>query len=234
MTRLSWDKRDCEYGLDRGVLYPQNAPGVVWNGLSAVDVEDTSSEGAARYIDGVKTYRNQQVSDLKGSVSAYTYPQALDQKPHDAYGFSYRVTKGDRFSIHLVYNSKFSPGGISRQTFETEPFRWNFSSLPPPVPYAKRTAHLIVDTSQAYSWTVAELESTLYGSDAGAARLPTPTEIFQIFEDNSILQIIDHDDGTWTAIGPDSVVSMLDSTTFQIDWPSAVYVSADKYTVHSL
>jgi hypothetical protein len=78
------------------------------------------------------------------------------------------------------------------------------------------------------------LEDVLYGTDDESPRLPSPEEVFEIFEENAILRIIDNGDGTWTAIGPDSAIEMLDSETFEITWPSAVYIDADTYTISSL
>lgn len=152
----------------------------------------------------------------------------------EGFDLTYRTVKSDRFQIHLVYNLTFSPGGIFRQTNRMEPFQWNFSSLPVSVPGARNSAHLVVDTSLAYSWTVDALCDTLYGTDAANARMPSPQDVLEIFEENSILRIIDHGDGTWTAIGPDTAIQMLDPTTFEITWPTAIYINEDTYQISSL
>ena len=96
------------------------------------------------------------------------------------------------------------------------------------------TSHMVIDTSVAYPETVEALEDLIYGSPSFAAALPAPADILQVFEENSILQIIDHGDGTWTAIGPDDVVYMVSADEFRIDYPTAVYLDATTYTVHSL
>jgi len=92
----------------------------------------------------------------------------------------------------------------------------------------------VVSADTAYSSAVSDLEDVLYGTATSDPHLPTPDEVLAIFEANSILQIIDNGDGTWTAIGPDDAITMLDANTFQIDWPSAVYIDANFYTIHSL
>jgi len=140
----------------------------------------------------------------------------------------------DRYKIHILYNVLAQPYSVVYRQSGSEPLTFDFTSTPVPVQGVSRTAHLVIDTSVAYSWTVSALEDVLYGTDTTDPRLPTPGEIYDIFEENSILIITDNGDGTWTATGPDSVITMLDSTTFQISWPSAVYLDSDSYKIHSL
>jgi hypothetical protein len=66
------------------------------------------------------------------------------------------------------------------------------------------------------------------------ARLPDPQEIFDIFEANSILRVVDNGDGTFTVTGPDDAITMLDDTTFEIDWPSVVVIDSNTYEISSL
>ena len=239
MTRLVWDDRVYSLGLDRGVFYPRVGPGEVWNGLTSVVESPDGSDEKTRYLDGVKNRVRRQEGYFRGTIEAVSFPEffwddVLTYKRPQDFGFCYRVQSGDIYQLHLVYNCQISPVGISHQQSEIDIFRLEFSCRPIQVPDAKRSAHLIVTTAIAYSWTVAALEDVLYGTEAEPPRLPTPQEVFDIFEANSILQIIDHGDGTWTAIGPDSAIIMLDATTFEITWPSAVYIDAESYTIHSL
>lgn len=225
--------------MDRGVFYPQNSPGETWNGLTSVTESPSDADEQTRYRDGVKTQLLRRLEDFSGTIQAYTYPDSfyedvLMQRRRTYFGLSYRVQSDDGYKIHLIYNVKISPGSISHQQFEIELFEWDFTTKPVPVPGARFSAHLIIDTAKAYSWTMAAIEDVLYGSESEAARLPTPEELLEIFEINSILRIIDHGDGSFTAIGPDDVVQMLDSTTFQISWPSAIFIDADSYTLSSL
>lgn len=136
--------------------------------------------------------------------------------------------------IHLIYNVVFGPSPTMYKQSETTPFRWPFSSTPREVPGAARTAQLIVNTAVAYPTTVVNLEDILYGTTETDPRLPEPQEVLDVFEENSILRIIDNGDGSWTAIGPDSVIVMLDATSFQITWPSAIYIDSETYRINSL
>ncbi len=187
----------------------------------------------------MKTHRQRLPGSFAGTLEAYTYPDALfedilTQRQLPTFGLSYRIQTATGYKVHLVYNLKIPRGEISHNQTEAGSFKWDFTTLPVLVPGARSSAHLVVDTSLAYSWTVDALYDILYGTDAVGASLPSPATVLDLFEVNSILQIIDNGDGTWTAIGPDSVIEMLDSTTFQIDWPSAVYIDAETYTIHSL
>lgn len=157
----------------------------------------------------------------------------FQQRP-TRFGFSYRVMTADAYRLHLVYNATVDTSEYVYDQDEVTGFRWDFSCLPISVPDSKKSAHIILDGTVAYSWAMEAVEDILYGTDEDPPRLPLPEELWQIIEDNSILVIIDHGDGTWTASGPEHVVDMLDATTFQISWPSAIYLDADTYTVSSL
>jgi hypothetical protein len=241
LTRLVWDEKPREYaiGVDRGVYYPKNAPGEVWNGLKAVNEDSADTDEMSVYIDGIKTHRKRSNEHFSGTIEAYTYPDGLQNdifglQLRTSFGLSYRTMTESGYQIHLVYNVLLRPSGYAHQQNETDTFVWAFTTVPVPVPDVNKTAHLIIDSSIAYSWTIEDLEDALYGSESTDAFLPTPEAIFETFEENAILRIIDNGDGTWTAIGPDSAIVMLDPDTFEITWPSAVYIDADSYTISSL
>lgn len=234
MTRLRWEDRNFEAGVDKGVFYPPDGPGEPWNGL--VSVQETSPDwnGKVRYLDGQKTERPGK-EEFAGVIQAYTYPDSfhailLTRRRHRTFGLSYR-TKG---KIHLVYNVLITPTNVVYLQDEGDPFNWGFTTTPVLVPGTRPSAHIVIDTGRTYAWTLEALEKVLYGSDEGNARLPLPQEVFDIFEQNSILKVTDNGDGTFTVEGPDSAIQMLDATTFQITWPSAIYIDEDTYTISSL
>lgn len=235
MTRLTWDQdRLYEIGLDRGVFYPPVGPGEAWNGL--ISVKESEESGiSSRYIDGVKTHQRRNKGYFSGSIQAYTYPDSfydhiLLQRRSVNFGLSYRTNN----KIHLVYNVLLSPTQQAHTQKEPGIFDWDFSTLPISMPDNTRSSHIVIDTNVAYSSTIEDLENLIYGHDAENARLPSPQEVLDVFEDNSILKVTDHGDGTFTVEGPDEAIIMLDSTTFQITWPSAVYIDSTSYTIHSL
>jgi hypothetical protein len=203
-----------------------DSPGVAWNGLSSIQ-ESPSSEEQTRYIDGVKTHLRRGRDSFSGTIEAFTYPEPFPE----SFGMSYRV----KDKIHILYNVLLGPSSFNYRQLDTEPFSWSFTTKPVAIiPSVRMSSHLIVDGSKAYSWTLAALEEVLYGSDSQTSRLPLPQEILNIFDINSILKVTDHGDGSFTVEGPDDVVVMLDLTTFQITWPSAVFIDEESYTISSL
>lgn len=242
MTRLVWDnvtERDYESGLDRGVFYPLNGPGHAWNGLTSIEESPSESDPRPRYLDGQKLGDSRRKGEFSATVSAFTYPIVssdglIASNRPSRFSMSYRVQTAVGYKLHLVYNVLAAPSQKNYAYESTEPLSWSITTRGISGPDNRIMAHLILESDTAYPETIAALEAVLYGDDANAPRMPMPNEVFQIFEDNSILQIIDNGDGTWTAIGPNEVIQMLDSTMFQIAWPSAVFIDAVSYTIHSL
>lgn len=239
MTRIVWDSSlGMQTGVDRGVIYPRIGPGTGWNGLTAV-IEDSATEEKSRYLDGVKTRIRRTRGEFSGSIEAYTYPdelydKVLVQQRAQTFGLSYRVAAGESHRLHLVYNVVIVPTGRDHQQRDPGMLKWNFSTLPIDIPFAGRSAHLIVDGNYAYPWVISDLEDILYGSEATEPRLPTPQEVWDIVEAGSILLVVDYGDGTFAIIGPDDAITMTSATTFEVDWPSVVNIDADTYRISSL
>lgn len=257
MTRISWgsdDVRLFEIGVDRGVLYPDQGRGVPWNGLIAVDEAPSGSDVVENYLDGQKFATHRKVESFEATIEAYHYP--VEFEPYDGhfsfrssqrrrqFGFSYRTLVGNAelgqnysYKIHLVYNALAAPSSRDYQSLsdssEMIPFSWNISTIPIKMGDVS-SAHLIIDPRYAYPWVIEDLEKLLYGSNENEPYLPPPSEILELFEDASILRITDHGDGSWTAEGPDEAIQMLNPTTFEITWPSAVYIDAVTYRISSL
>lgn len=247
MTRLNWTSLDRPYesGVDRGVFYPANGPGVPWNGLVSVSESPSGSDIRVRYVDGVKYQEHVSSGNYEATIEAYTYPDEFEpfasatpglrfrqrQKP---FGLSYRTETEKGHKIHIVYNALAGPSDKAYVQKDPSNFSWEVSTTPLSVPGAAPTAHLVIDTSTAYPSTVSALEAQLYGGEVMSALLPSPAQVLDIFEENSLLRIVDNGDGTWTATGPDEAIQMLNPTTFEITWPSAIYISEDRYQISSL
>lgn len=238
MRHLVWDRANYELGIENGVLYPKNSPGVVWNGLVSVD-ENEDGDVTTRYQDGVKIQHRRKPGDFSGTISAFTYPDELEpflarNQRKETFGLSYTTKTEEAYRIHLVYNVLVNSAGYIYQSQEVDAFTWNFTTKPEAVPGQKPSAHIIIEALHAYPWVMEAIEDLLYGSDAVMPSLPSPTDIFQLFEDNSILRVTDHGDGTFTVDGPDEAIMMLDPTTFEITWPSAIYLDSETYKIYSL
>jgi hypothetical protein len=229
--RLEWDDRNAIFGVDRGVLYPKNAPGVSWGGL--ISVEESEEDGGfyISYVDGQKFMREKASNGFSAKVESLSPPIKIDKSY--SYGFSYR-TEDD---LHLIYNAQFQALSHTFSTLnETTPelkFGWDVSTKPALVERMHPTSHLIVNLKDAYPGAIAALEDVLYGTDVTTPRLPTFLEILDIFEPWSMFTVVDNGDGSWSAIGPASMVNLLDANTFQINSPSLTWLDANTYEVSS-
>lgn len=240
--RLTWDdeaQRVYEYGVDRGVFYPPNGTGEVWNGLTSVQDSPSESDVKPRYLDGVKVGQRGKSGEFAGTIEAFTYPSSfyegvLAPRRQKTFGLSYRVMTKTSYKIHLVYNVLVAPDSQTYGQTEASIFSWDFTTRARPIQGANASAHLIIDASKAYSWTLAAFEDALYGSEFQSPHLPTPEEVIDIFEVNAILKVVDNGDGSFTLTGPDEALQMLDATTFQVSWESAVVIDSTSYTLSSL
>lgn len=254
MTRLAWNEiGDLEYeaGCDRGVFYPQTGPGVPWNGLISVDELVETDGMTTKYFDGQKYNVKSNSEGFAASLEAFTYPAAFSPyngfsdgltsgQNRQAFNLSYRVLAADDvqgldagYKIHLVYNAKVTPSDVPYEG-SVATFNWDLTTTPEAISDFSASSHLIIDTRVAYAWAIETLEDILYGSEDSTPRFPTIQEVLDLFEDASIVKVTDHGDGSFTVEGPDEAVYMTDSTSFEVSWPSAVYVDAVSYTLSSL
>lgn len=123
------------------------------------------------------------------------------------------------YKIHLIYNALAAPSQIDYGTVDDNPealtFSWEFTTTPvqPPMSVASPLAgpavgamaldtsgmtpvsHLTVDSRKAKSDVLKEFENILYGTSSKAPRLPTLSEVLNLFEDWAAFGI-DHDEVT--------------------------------------
>lgn len=256
-------ERFYEAGTDRGVLYLDGV-GHAWNGLVSVEQSPSGGEPETYYQDGLPYVSASAAEEFKGSIEAYTYPVAfaacdgsqeiaqglyISQQDRKPFGLTYRTLIGNDtqelehgYKLHILYNCMVSPTTRSYSTMgdntDASTFNWKINTRPvkfeDPAFGIKYGAHLTLDSREVYPWAMAAVEAVLYGTDTTDARLPAPQELLDLFVDNALLKITDNGDGSWTAEGPDSIISMLTSDQFQINWPSAVVLDANSYQLSSL
>lgn len=250
MSRLIWNQvglRTFESGVDRGVLYLPSRAGEAWDGLVSISEKPAEQEVETAYLDGVPYLQKINRESFEAEIEAYTYPESFDQvtsfhgaQPAKPFGFSYRTRYTNDLGqeltrIHLVYGALAKVSMPSTTTLNGTPnislFAWSIKARPFFLAGHAPTSHIIIDEKSAWHEAVTALTNALYGTSSTNPRLPSPEEVLAIFYNNATLRIIDHGDGTWTAIGPDDVVKMLSATEFQINWPSAVYLNSTTYQV---
>lgn len=210
MTRIAWGAtgaRRFETGVDRGVLYVGDAPGVPWNGLKSVAEQASGGEARPYYIDGYKYLNLAGAEDFAATISAYGAPREfmpcdgsvrlhhglfVTQQTRIPFGFSYRTLVGnDRlaenfgYKIHLVYNALAQPSAKNNQSASGTPtpleLSWSITTQPPKLTGYRPTAHFVIDSTMTPPALMQRIEDILYGSEGIDARLPTLDELISIF-----------------------------------------------------
>lgn len=203
--RLTWSNKrpPFEIGIDRGVLYPEEGPGVAWNGLLSVDDSYVGGEIEPLYVDGVLYHNLPSGRNYQANLVAYSAPDEfgpcmgeieaaegviLTRQPRQRFGLSYRTLVGDGlgYKIHLVYNALATPDSRSHVSLNGSPSPDNLSWVIDAVPvesneYAPRpTAHYILDSTEIGKDQLAAVEGLLYGTVFGRPRLPPIRQIIAI------------------------------------------------------
>lgn len=198
--------RGVLYPVSTGSTY---GTGVPWNGLTAVNESPSGAESNPQYADNIKYLDLTSAEEFGFTIEAFTYPAEFEecdgsaelaegvvigQQTRKMFGFSYRSLVGNDtqgtdfgYKIHLVYGCKASPSEKSRSTVndsaEAITFSWEVTTTPVNVTGHKPTSHLIVDTTIAADSKVQALETKLYGGgSSGTPSLPTPDEVYTMFQ----------------------------------------------------
>lgn len=211
MTKLVWDAvgdRRFETGVDRGVLYVSGRDPVPWNGLVGVNTRSSGGTASPMYMDGVKRSNEHLPEDYLATIEAFTYPDEFEEcdgmvftedglgygeQPRKSFGLTYRTLVGNDvdgvdygYKIHIVYNAMTTPSESSSRSLGTETnastFSWEISSVPTVTEHVKPTAHFVLDSRRVKSDTLQFIEDALYGSSTTQPRLPSSTEIVNLFE----------------------------------------------------
>jgi hypothetical protein len=261
--RTVWDKvgdRIFEAGLDRGVLYLSDGPGIPWNGLTSI-VEKSDRQTSSVYYDGMKISEHVSSGDFSATMKAITYPDEFlqvegigklkngifvgSQKPQ-RFNLSYRTKIGDDidgingYKIHLLYNLLAIPSDKTYETMSsgTNPmeFEWVIVAVPEDLPGIRPTAHFIVNSTEVDPGFLDYLETLLYGNDSILPRLLPMAEMVDLINDwvtdEPQIYIIDNEDGTWSISSDPSNNVIIDEIagTFTILNANAV-IAGDAYSI---
>lgn len=214
MTRLVWnleEQRRYEAGVDRGVLYPPEAPGVVWNGLTAVDESIVGGEVQSLHYDGIKYLDYVGPRTYQATLTAFSAPEEfqpfvgrrplvpgflLTRQPRQRFGLSYRtkIEAGRGYKLHLVYNALASPTSRSYATLsqdqQASTLSWKIDAVPPRSDTHRPSAHYIFDSTKTDPQALAIIEAYLYGTDNADPRLPIFEELIDIIVVGELVVII--------------------------------------------
>lgn len=245
MPRLKWGEGPPMYdqGVDRGVLYLDEGA-APWNGLVSVDESDTSMLDTETYFDGVRRRVTETTGDFEGRISAYTYPDVFgeyngysERNLYQRFGFSYRTEYGGGHLLHILYNVlvRDDQRQWKTQNRAVDPslFNWDIYAAAEPIPGASPAAHLAMQVPDSSDELFEAIEDILYGTDATEPRLPGPAELIELYESYTQLKITYNGDGTYTASGPDSMVTVLSDGRFVLNSPTVFFVNPNIFRASS-
>lgn len=222
MTRVDWARigeRYFEAGIDRGVLYVDDSPGVPWVGLVNFNQNQSGGEPKDRYLDGVKISNRASPEEFEGTLEAYTYPVEFErcdgtyradnglrvtQQRRQLFHMVYRSKIGNDtvgldkgYKIHLLYNLRAQPSDRGYRTLldQNEPLilSWKVTSRASAILDHRPCAHFIVDSRDVPAELLTQLEDILYGTETTNPSIPSPGELLFLFD--SYLDLI-YDAGT--------------------------------------
>lgn len=244
--RLNWDETENRLftqGISNGVLYPDDSPGVAWNGLISV-TEDGEAGIDSKYFDGLRYINRPLKTDFSGIISAYTYPDefepyvgvsaAVTAQPRRPFGFCYRTNR----EIHLVYNALAAP---SKRPYSTSgadvqllAFEWNFTTQPVKIPGGRSSAHLVILIDQSPEGSVSDLEAIIYGDDNNDPFLPMPEDVTEIFESHTSLRVWDYGNGLCGFDAPPEIIPPFVGDIMEITCSSVIQIDGYIYEISSL
>jgi hypothetical protein len=209
VPRIEWDvvgTHVYETGIDHGMLYVDDNPGVPWNGL--MNVTEASTGGTARefFIDGEKYLNLPSLEEYLSTVTVVSVPREFapcagwkelfpgtwaTNQPRKEFGFSYRTLIGDDlqglsgdYKIHVVYNASAKVSDIIHQTTSKtpnfRPYSFEVTAVPEPFIDYKPSAHFVIDSRKIPEDMVTAITEILYGTDTADPRLPDVAELMNI------------------------------------------------------
>jgi len=258
--RVTWDaltERKYDTGIDQGMLYLDDGSGVPWNGLISV-AEGGDPEQESFYFDGTRYFSRSLGSSFSGTITAFTYPDALEPSVGIAGIAGTQLRKPCSISYrtstewHIVYNVLLAPSQreYDSLTDQVNPLNlaWDFTTQPVKIPGGRPTSHVVILLDESDPGAISDLELIMYGTNDSDGYdpsdpttgtpgvdplLPAIADIVEIFESHTTLRITDNGDGTWTAAGPDNVVSLTGPSSFQINADSAIFIGDGVYRISS-
>lgn len=208
MVRVTWDNpgtREWHSGIDRGMFYVKNFVAGVWSGLVSVQENPTGGDAQPIYFEGRKV-RNPHANEVFQGVIEAFYPPAefapcagklqlspglyAGNQPKAWFHLSYRTLVGDdltgasNYKLHLVYNCTVQNVDFTHSTVNATVSgvtrSWNIFTVPTTPARYKPTAHFILDSRYVSDFSLARIESMLYGDDNSDPHMPTVNEVISV------------------------------------------------------
>lgn len=203
------NERAYENGVDHCVLYTGDGwKGVVWNGMTSIDVAPEGGESEALWADNIKYAVMRGAVSFAGSISCYQFPEefngclgnvcvdsTLGIYAHEQTAENFRLVyrnmlhnaeKGHiGYRYHVLYNLTCDP---SDMTFETnndspEAVEFSFDVEGSPVSWTKdgktyTCCEFTFDVMNGEETTHSKILDKLYGTSSVEASCPDPEKLF--------------------------------------------------------
>ena len=258
MTALIWDHpKDKIYqsGISNTVLFANNVPGVAWNGVISITDDKTNNQIQESHIDGYNYLNTISGSMYRCNISCYDYPEILNNnrelilggsftidvpnQNYSLFGLAYKTNIGNQleqddygYKIHIIYNLILTPGNITNVTITNTktPVIFNFKGLASPVILdgINHTAHFVFDSTKNNRFVMAYIENLIYGTENQDPYLPDINILIELLTDFDLIAVVDNNDGTWTATGPDEFFD-IQGTYFEIYTSQAIMLNETTY-----
>jgi hypothetical protein len=187
------------------MIYVTNSVAAVWSGLLSITENPVGGDAAPIYYEGRKV-RNPHANEVyQGTVEAL-YPPAefapcagklqlspglyAANQPKAWFNFSYRTMIGNdlsgaaNYKLHLVYNCTVQSVDFTYTTINAAmaatPHSWNIFTVPLAPTGYRPTAHFVLDSRYVSAFSLARLESMLYGDDNSDPHMPTLNEVISV------------------------------------------------------
>ena len=181
--------------------------GVAWNGLTSVKQNVDGGDSSAVYADNRLYVKRRAMKTDKFTVEALYYPDEfaecdgsavvtnglkIYQQKRRRFGFCHRTRIGNAqdgdeygYRLHIYWNAQAKPSETTYSTINNNADNTTFS-WETEVEGASDTQfgvvpYIEIDSTLVNPDQLAELEALLYGTNSKAPRLPTPTEVLDVF-----------------------------------------------------
>lgn len=209
MAKLVWNQpgeRIFETGVDRGVLFVGNGPGVPWNGLVSVTEAPSGAEMSAQYAGNIKYINLMSVEEFGGTIEAFTYPEefeacdgtanihgiAINQQNREHFAFAYRTLKGNDivgktfgYKINIVFDAQALPTEVQYTSTDDQPealtFAWEFTTSPVTID-TLRFSKMSFDSTKVHPAIMQMIENDIYGTPTTPSKLPSLEWLYSVFE----------------------------------------------------
>lgn len=221
------------YGIEKAVVY-YNDSYFVWDGIVSYD-KPSDSNTTPVYFDGQKVAQDHTRDSGVVMFESFTRPDFSQFVSFDVVFVEYQ--NGEEI-VHILYGLSLESVNAVYKTTSTnllvETFKHTLLTKSKKFPGGMFGPELVIRMNDISESAARAIKDQLFGTDLNQPKVPEPYELVRIIESTLDFEIIDHGDGTWSAISRiDGVLSQPDETSFEIKAPTAVYLSADTYQISS-